>query len=534
MADLYMDHNRIKADAIQLAEDGMLLSGTNVSIDLLALPKRFYRHGWQSWSLAAWIDPGSPAMSIRSPILSAKDEDPVYAHSPRHTCAWVGAVEQADGPIILLGALGLGGRVELDGANLRGFFEAGSGEWFMAQGTEEQVFTAYSARLREKFCNPAKEAGWETRHASIPSVWCSWYSLYGWVNERTFLKALDGLQDLPFEVVQLDDGWELAVGDWEANKKFPAGMAAMAGKIRDSGRTPGLWLAPFMVTLNSALARQHPDWLLRDQQGQPVRAGLSWNGVTYTLDSSHPEVLEWLDGLIRKVRGWGYAYLKLDFLYAGALPGVRKNDLPREAAYRQAMERIRAAAGDAYILGCGAPILPSLGVCDGLRVGPDVAPYWINTPMSVWLNNPNHPGTHNAIRTSLGRLWLQPVIHTDPDVVFFRSRPNALTPEQKACLRDLSLLSGFKATSDLPNWLRPSERQDVLAFLAAQPRIEHTGRYRYCIDGQEVDFAALIPVPEPRKYPVGLATTLGLWDMGVYEVIPAMLESFGIHLWDTA
>ncbi len=533
-----MDPIKITADSFRNLQDGLKLSGPGILVELPVVPSLFYRHGWQSWSLAAWMDPLLPTVPISSPLMSAKDEDPVYGHSPLRTSAWIGAVELADGSIILLGALDLGGRVELEGTSLRGFYEDGSGDWFIVQGSQEQVFAAYSAQLETRFCssnpyppNYSRNTGiaWKRRHSRIPRVWCSWYSLYSWVTETSFLDALDGLADLPFDVVQVDEGWELNIGDWEANKKFPSGMAALADKIRASGRIPGLWLAPFMVTMNSTLAHQHPDWLLRDDRGQLVRAGLNWKGITYALDTGHPEVLEWLDALIRKVCNWGYAYLKLDFLYAGALPGKRKNGLPREVAYRQAMQLIRAAAGDAYLLACGALIIPSLGLCDGLRVGPDVTPYWINTPMSIWLNNPDHPGTRNALRTSLNRLWLQPLVHTDPDVVYFRSRHNALSQEQKDWLRDLGFLSHFKATSDPPSWLKPAERQELKDFLTGSPQMERLDRYRFQIDHRQVDFSSVVSLPGPKKAPANLALVLGLYDMVVHEVIPAVFESLKPH-----
>jgi alpha-galactosidase len=526
MPEKFLENLKISADSITKVKGGILLSGTHVIVKLPASPRLYYRHGWQSWSLAAWIDPSMASVPISSPELRAKDEDPPYALSPRPTSAWVAAVELADGSITLIGALDLGGRVELEGASLHGFYESGSGKWFMAQGTEEQVFVSYAALLGKRYCGSSMTgAAWKRRHARIPRLWCSWYSLYGWVSETSFLNALDGLRDLPFNVIQLDDGWECNVGDWEPNKKFPSGMAAMADKIRASGRSPGLWIAPFMVTLDSDLARRNPGWLLRNDDGKPVRAGLSWNGITYALDSSHPEVLAWLDELIRKVRGWGYTYFKLDFLYAGALPGKRNKNLPREVAYRQAMQRIRTAAEDAYLLGCGAPIIPSLGLCDGLRIGPDVTPYWINTPMSLWLNNPAHPGAQNALRTSLNRLWLQPIVHTDPDVTFFRSRHNALTQEQKAYLRDLGLLSCFKTTSDLPSWLTPTECRELEDFLTCSPSMQRLERYHYRINDRQVDFSPIISLPGPKKVPAKLATALGLYDMVVHELIPAIFES---------
>jgi hypothetical protein len=44
-------------------------------------------------------------------------------------------------------------------------------------------------------------------------------------------------------------------------------------------------------------------------------------------------------------------------------------------AYRRGLEIIRAATGpEGDLLGCGAPILPSVGLVDAMRVSPDTAP----------------------------------------------------------------------------------------------------------------------------------------------------------------
>lgn len=496
-----------------IAENEHLLSGSPVHITLPFSPRLFYRHGWQSWALAAWMPVETPPVPISAPEFRAKDEDPLFALHPNHISAWVTAIEAPSGEILLLGALDLGGRIELQGNTLRGFYEEGSGDWLLIVGEEKQVFARYAARLAERFGRRRVE------HA--PRVWCSWYSLYRLINERILLEVLDRLEDLPFDVFQLDDGWQISTGDWEANEKFPSGMAALAEKIRARGRIPGLWLSPLIVTPNSSIYRNHPDWLLRDESGQPVFAGVNWSGKTYALDVTHPAVLEWLDSLIRKVRAWGYGYLKLDFLYAGALPGKHARPMLREQAYRQALQTMRAAAGDAYLLTCGAPILPSLGLCDGMRVGPDVTPYWINRPMSVWLNNPNAPSTQNAIRTSLHRLWLQPLVHTDPDVIYFRSRHCWMRQEEKAMLRDLGWIAGFKATSDLPHWLTPADRQALREFLEAEPAIEAKERGIFAVDGRRVDFRPVLPLPRPQRVPPRLATLAGLAPMLFQEILPA-------------
>jgi alpha-galactosidase len=227
-----------------------------------------------------------------------------------------------------------------------------------------------------------------------------------------------------------------------------------------------------------------------------VSAGFNWGERLYALDTTHPGVLDWLRALMQKVRGWGYDYVKLDFLYAGALPGQRHVDgMPRETAYRQGLKAIREALGDVYFLTCGAPVLPSLGLCDGLRIGPDVAGFWISHRDDDLLMNTASPGTRNAIRTTLQRLWLKPLVQTDPDVAYFRSRLNDLTSQQKQLLQDLAQIAKYKASSDVPAWLTESEREALRMFLESKPAIRKIGRNRYALDGRSVDFESQISLP---------------------------------------
>jgi alpha-galactosidase len=514
-----MSTSHLTLDSLPQAFDSQIISASCLRLSLPQAPRKFYRHGWQSWALTTWLDPSEPPKPIRAAEFRNKDEDPGYAVHKNHLGAWLGAVELGENDILLLGSLDLGGRVELDCQTLKGFCEDGNEiEWLITRGKEEQVFSKFANLLGAKFGI--------SRFETPPRVWCSWYSLYRWINEPILLKALNDFCDMPFDVFQIDDGWQLAHGDWETNKKFPSGMKVMAAKIAATGRTAGIWLAPFMVSTNSQLAKDHPEWLLRDEKGVPVGAGITWTGNHYCLDSSHPEVMEWLDQLIRKVRGWGYGYLKLDFLYIGALMGKRYKDIPREAAYRNALQVIRNAAGEAYILACGAPILPSLGLCDGLRIGPDVAPFWLNTPLTVWLNNPNDTSTENAIRTAIHRLWLGSIVNVDPDVSFFRSKHNLLKLHEKQILQDLATISGFKSISDLPQWLNESEKESLREFLESAPQIQKRAQYGFQIDTRSVDFNPALPLRSSKiNIPVRLAKSLGLLKIGIYQALPAMWET---------
>jgi len=483
---------RISADEIRETRDYVHLSGSRVTVSLPRPPRRYLRHGWQSWSLAAWTDL-TPMPIQRPTILHPLQTDPVYVNEKLPHGSWLGAVEFEDGNVLLLGALGLETHVRLNGDRLEGWNEAGTSvEWLVAYGEEKSIFADYVELLGDQFGRVEKKPA--------PRIWCSWYSLYTAIDEALLYRAFDELGDLPFDVLQVDDGWQAAIGDWEANAKFPAGMSALAEKIKSTGRQAGLWLAPLIAAAGSSLFREHPDWFLKDARGRFVSAGFNWGEKLYALDSTHPSALEWLAALMKQVRAWGFDYLKLDFLYAGALPGVRHADMPREAAYRHGLKVMREAMGaEAFFLTCGAPILPSLGLCDALRVGPDVGGEWESQRDAVLLYNPTTPGTKNAIRTTLHQLWLSPLVQIDPDVAYFAARGNSLTPEQKQMLQDLALVCNFRATSDLPQWLSAEERENLRAFLKDKHKVTQSDRYTFKLGKRIVDFSSVMPLPPPAR-----------------------------------
>lgn len=483
----------IVSKELQPIKGGFLVVGRDVSVTPAFSGVRYYCHGWQSWSLTAWVNTTRRLPVQKPSLLHPMQTDPLHARQQTLGGSWVGALESPDGRILLLGALNLDARVALKDNALKGAYESRyNDEWFVAFGSEQQVFESYAELLGERFGRGRSE--------QAPRVWCSWYSFYTEIDEAKLTGALERLGDLPFEVFQVDDGWQQKIGDWQPNPKFPSGMDAMAHKIRATGRKAGLWLAPLLVVPSCKTYKNNPHWVIRDEHNKPVSAGYNWNEPLYALDTTHPEVLDWLDELMQQVRAWGYDYIKLDFLYAGALPGKRHREIPREKACREGLKTIRKALGDAYFLTCGVPILPALGLCDGMRIGPDVANFWESSRDSHLLANFTTPGVRNAIRTSLNRLWLEPLLHPDPDVLYFRSRETSLTPQQKGLLQDLGRITGFKATSDLPDWLTDEERQSLRTFLLETNTIKRTGRSAFTIDGREVDFAPAAEIP-PQSGP---------------------------------
>jgi alpha-galactosidase len=464
-----------------------ITTASSINIQLPHFPTRFYSHGWQSWSLAAWTNT-QQAHPIQKPhMLHPMQIDPGYGHYARPHGSWVGAAG-IDNKVFLLGSLSLDAHIALDGGELHGWYESGKGDWLIAQGDEPTVFSQYVNELGNRLGRKSNKPA--------PRVWCSWYGLNEAIDERILLKVLHEIGNLPFDVFQVDDGWQISVGEWESNSKFPSGMSALADRIKASGRKAGIWLAPLIAMKSSRLFREHPGWFLCDDRGKYVSAGFNWGEQLFALDTTHQAVLDWLTALMRQVRSWGYDYIKLDFLYGGALPGKRDEDMPREAAYRLGLKAIKEALGDnVYLLACGAPIIPSLGLCDALRIGTDVAEEWENNRDTKLLYNFTIPGTKNAIRAALNRLWLKPLVQVDPDVTYFRSMNCSLTMEQKSLLQDLALICNFKSTSDLPQWLTSNERDRLLAFLQTEPRVRQISSYIFEIDGRAVDFSEVVPLP---------------------------------------
>ena len=495
----------IHAERTSETEGGRIISGSLVSLLLPSVPLRYLYSGWQSWSLTSWVDISRPVRPLRPISQRSRVADPDYVTESRPNGSWYGAVETGDGRVIFLGALGLESHVHLEDMSLVGHYETGSGDWFFAIGDEIEIMERYAELLGERF-TPSEFSD----RSSIKSggnitspyrVWCSWYSLLTTISENMLLKILSDMDSstsdhsLPFDVFQIDDGWQAGIGNWEPNNKFPSGMVNMVASIHSSGRKAGLWLAPLLISPPSSVYQEHRDWLLHGENRELVSAGFNWGEPLFALDTTHPSALDWLAALMTKVRTWGFEYAKLDFLYAGALPGKRHVDMPRETAFRNGLSIIRKALGNTYLLTCGTPILPSLGLCDGIRIGPDSAGYFTSRLGDTLLMNFAFPGGRNVVRTTLNRLWLKELVHIDPDVVYFTSRQNSLSLEQKSLLQNLAQICNFKGTSDIPSWLTAAERQSLHVFLETTPEIRRVGRTTFQIDDHLLDYESHIGMP---------------------------------------
>lgn len=287
--------------------------------------------------------------------------------------------------------------------------------------------------------------------------WCSWYHYFENVRETDVRENLSAAADWPIEVFQVDDGFQSAVGDWlSTHESFPSGLAAMGSAIGDAGMRPGLWLAPFLAAPDSALAQKHPDWIARFPGGDPLIAMYNdhWGGFVHTLDTSHPDVQLHLEGLARALVEMGFTYLKLDFTYAPAMAGEYHDTAMTPAQrVRAGYDAIRRGAGDAsFLLGCGAPLGATVGVVDGMRIGPDVAPWW--APRRDLWDMPGYtgtiPATVNAWRNTLARSFMHRRLWAnDPDCLMLRHSDTDLDEDQvRAWAMAVATSGGMAVISD--------------------------------------------------------------------------------------
>jgi alpha-galactosidase len=481
--NLILDENRIEEDGVALsaridAREGRSIvhtivsnrSGGPIHLDSIRFhiatefsadaPARFFKHGYQSWSASHPIAVGTYThqrddlsrivrVNHQSEVNRPQDA-PEGATSEQFTIVESGSSRAR----FLAGFIAAAHQLTTITVRTPNQVVARAllDDVVLPSGEEREVeplafwrSDESAARMALRFAAMLGDTMRARRDAPYQRGWCSWYHYFHAITEDAMRSNLRALKDLrsefPIEVVQLDDGYQAALGDWDrTNAKFPSGLEKLAGEIRDAGFIAGIWTAPFFAARDSLVMREHRDWFIKHQEtSEPLRAGYNSNWTAsddkyaYALDPSHPEFAAHLERLFRKiVEDFGYDYLKLDFLYAAAAEGIRHDPaLTRAQTLRRGLEAIRRGAGDrAFILGCGCPLGAAVGIVDGMRIGPDVAPFWGATAGAM-----GEPGTALAIDAILARsfmhrrLWLN-----DPDCLMLRAKETQLSNDEREAL----------------------------------------------------------------------------------------------------
>jgi alpha-galactosidase len=153
------------------------------------------------------------------------------------------------------------------------------------------------------------------------AVWCAWgYERKFTVSE--ILGTLPKVKELGLKWVDIDDGYQQANGDWEADpSKFPAGsadMQRMIGHIHAMGLKAKLWWAPLAVDPGSQLLSRNPDMVLRNQDEVPQFISY-WD--SYYLSPVYSKTIDHTREVLKMfLKDWDYDGLKMDGGFLNCVP----------------------------------------------------------------------------------------------------------------------------------------------------------------------------------------------------------------------
>ncbi len=465
---------------------------------------RFFKNGYQSWSFSDILDRDYRDKPAKSSIARIISDDPYVTYKKGELHSHSFTYLESSGSYLLIGSLeernGLT-RIYLRGNELTIERDLSSMP-IEINDTLAKIFIGYGEDLKELFSRYVSKMKTSPRkYESKGRImgWMSWYYYYRNVSEDDILENLDEIEKrgLPLDYVQIDDGYERAVGDWlETNERFPHGMKFLADKIKSRGYKSGIWIAPFVVEKTSRIVSEHPTWLLREgKKNRMVIAGHNslWSGPFYALDLTHHEVREYIRRVFSTIFDeWGYDMVKIDFIYAAALQGKWSNSsYSRARAYQEAIELIREIAGDRLILGCGAPLIPGIGIFDACRVGQDVAPQWKAKGLILkLLNLRSGPATSDSIKNTVVRWFMNGTAFlNDPDVIMLRKDETDLTEIERRTLATINAFFGnFILFSDRLKTLG-EEEINTLKYIAEMktPVIRRVSKVKegvYTFDGE--------------------------------------------------
>jgi melibiase-like protein len=305
--------------------------------------------------------------------------------------------------------------------------------------------------------------------------WMSWNCLGAAVTSADVLEARSLVP--PGSVLLVDDGWEERWGDWRESARFGMGMPELVAELAASGHDAGLWVAPFDVDPESETVATNPEWLLRGPDGTPVIDDRAPR-MMFVLDASRPDVAAALRTLGVRLARSGVRVVKADFLYAGALPGVRPAGWTGVRAVVRGItalaDGLRAtAAAPIALWACGAPAPVVAGIADACRSGGDA----VQRVPALHVVPPAPPAfVHGAAvvraqtRNLAARSWLWgATLPCDADAVTF-GRVGDTPPIDDAVLQpwlEMARRSGGPMlVSDTPDGLDAGRREALRQALA--------------------------------------------------------------------
>ncbi len=177
----------------------------------------------------------------------------------------------------------------------------------------------------------------EYRNKKRPILINNWEATYFDFDTDKLLAIAKEASALGIEMLVMDDGWfgcrnddNTSLGDWQVNEdKLKGGLKYLVDEVNKLGMKFGIWLEPEMISPDSNLYREHPDWAF----AVPGRTG-SLARNQYVLDLTRQEVRDYVYEMIAAVlRSSNIEYVKWDMnrqlsdMGSCGLPADRQGEL---------------------------------------------------------------------------------------------------------------------------------------------------------------------------------------------------------------
>lgn len=111
-----------------------------------------------------------------------------------------------------------------------------------------------------------------------PVLLNNWEATYFTFTKEKLLEIAKSAAEMGIDLFVLDDGWfgkrdsdMEGLGDWDVNKEKIGDLGELIDGIKKLGMQFGLWIEPEMVSEDSDLYRNHPDWVIQMPNRSPIR-----------------------------------------------------------------------------------------------------------------------------------------------------------------------------------------------------------------------------------------------------------------------
>ena len=152
-----------------------------------------------------------------------------------------------------------------------------------------------SRSIHEGFYKHLIRSPWKEKRR--PVLVNNWEATYFDFSGKILLEIAREAAKMELDMLVLDDGWfgkrnddYSGLGDWFVNeKKLGCSLKELSDQIHEMGLSFGLWFEPEMISEDSDLYREHPEWAMVVPGREPIRGRSQ-----LVLDMSREDVVEYL------------------------------------------------------------------------------------------------------------------------------------------------------------------------------------------------------------------------------------------------